>query len=351
MALRDAGAVVLGKTATHELAYGVTTRATLNPWARDRLAGGSSGGAAVAVAIGATPLALGSDTAGSCRIPAALCGVAGMTARPGRLPMDGVVGLAPGLDALGLVARTAADLAFAWTALTEEAVDASRPLWIGTPPEDALGPVDPAALAVAEAAATLLAGEAGCRITVDVPPFDDFSRPRGTVIRAAALEEHRRRGWWPAEAERYGEAIAADLRGAERIDAAALGEARDRLDALGARLRDAIEPVDVLVLPTTPHAAPPREGDDPLVRRERRHTAELTRFCGPVNAAGLAAVTVFGGLDSDGLPLGVQFVARDEATALAAADACEWRAAAPPPRPPVVVAGAATGNDRPGEDT
>jgi len=104
--LRDAGAVVLGKTATHELAYGVTTRATVNPWARDRLVGGSSGGSAVAVVVGACPLAVGSDTAGSCRIPAAFCGVAGMMARPGRLPMAGVVPLAPGLDTLGLLART-----------------------------------------------------------------------------------------------------------------------------------------------------------------------------------------------------------------------------------------------------
>jgi aspartyl-tRNA(Asn)/glutamyl-tRNA(Gln) amidotransferase subunit A len=338
--LRDAGAVVLGKTATHELAYGVTTRATVNPWARDRLAGGSSGGAAVAVAVGACPLALGSDTAGSCRIPAAFCGVAGMMARPGRLPMAGVVPLAPGLDALGLLARTATDLAFAWTALTGEAVEPAREPRVGAVAEAALGGVDPAAYAAAQDAARRL----GEPVAVDVPDLDDFSRPRGTVIGALALEQHRRRRWWPAHADRYDAAIAYDLRAAERIDAAALLVARGRLDALARRLRDALADVDVLVLPTTPHAAPSRDdGGDP-VRAERGHAARLTRLCGPVNIAGLAAVNVFGGLDADGLPLGVQLVARDEATALAAAVAYEASTCAPP-RPPL----AATDHERPRE--
>jgi aspartyl-tRNA(Asn)/glutamyl-tRNA(Gln) amidotransferase subunit A len=343
--LRRAGAVVLGKTATHELAYGVTTRAVANPWARDRLVGGSSGGAAVAVAIGAGPLALGSDTAGSCRIPAALCGVAGIMARPGRLPLAGVIGLAPGLDALGFLARTAADLAFAWTAVTGEAAAAAAAPRVGVAPEAALGPVDPAAHTAAQDAARLL----GEPVALEVPAFDDFSRPRGTVIGALALREHRRRGWWPAHADRYDEAIAYDLRAAERTGAGALLAARGRLDELARRLRDAIAGVDVLVLPTTPHAAPARDDGADLLRAERRHAAELTRLCGPVNVAGLAAVSVFGGLDADGLPLGVQFVAHDEPAALVAAAGYEARAGAAP-RPPLVV-GAAAGNDRAGEDT
>lgn len=345
-ALREAGAAVLGKTATHELAYGVTTRATRNPWAGDRLAGGSSGGSAVAVAIGAGPLALGSDTAGSCRIPAALCGVAGMMARPGRLPTAGVVPMAPGLDALGFLARTAADLAFAWTAVTGEAVEPPEQLRVGVAPEAALGEVDPAAAAAAAEAAALL-GDAPAEL--DVPAFDDFSRPRGTVIAALALEQHRRRGWWPGHAAVYSEAVANDLRAGERVDAAALLAAGGRLDELGRRLRDAVAGVDALVVPTTPHAAPPRDDGGDVPRAERRHAAVLTRFCGPVNAARLAAVSVFGGLDADVLPLGVQFVARDERAALAAAVAYEARAGAPP-RPPLV-AGAVAGNDSAREDT
>jgi len=332
--LRGVGATVLGKTATHELAYGVTTRATVNPWAADRVAGGSSGGSAVAVAVGAGPLALGSDTAGSCRIPAALCGVAGMMARPGRLPMDGVVPLAPGLDALGLLARTAADLAVAWTALTGEPVGSAADPRIGIPPEAALGPVDPAARSAAEEAAALLSTAPR---RVGVPAFDDWNRPRGTVIAALALEAHRGRGWWPDGAERYGADVAFQMRAAEQVGPDALDAARLRLADLAGELRGAFDAVDVLVLPTTPHAAPPRDDGGDLVRAERRHAAELTRLCGPVNAAGLAAVSVFGGLDPDSLPLGVQLVARDEPTALAAAAAYEARAA-PAPRPPLQMA-------------
>jgi aspartyl-tRNA(Asn)/glutamyl-tRNA(Gln) amidotransferase subunit A len=344
--LRVAGTVVLGKTATHEFAYGVTTRATLNPWDFERLAGGSSGGSAVAVAAGSCPLAVGSDTAGSCRIPAALCGVAGMMARPGRLPMDGVVPLAPGLDTLGLLARSAGDLALAWSELSGDDIAPAGALRVGTAPEAALGAVEPAALGAAERAAGLLASAGGRHMTVDVPAFDDFSRPRGTVIAASALEAHRRRGWWPAQAARYGEDVAAALRGAEPLDPDAVAAAGRRLQALAAELRSALRDVEVLVVPTTPGPAPLRDADEPLVRQERRHAAELTRLCGPINAASLAAVSVFAGLDAAGLPLGAQFVARDEATALAAAVAHE-ALAGEPPRPPLLAGAHQRSGERP----
>lgn len=333
--LRGAGTVVLGKTATHEFAYGVTTRAARNPWDPERLAGGSSGGSAVGVAAGSCPLALGSDTAGSCRIPAALCGVAGMMARPGHLPMDGVAPLAPGLDTLGLLARTAGDLALAWTGLGGAAIRPAGALRVGTAPEAALGPVVPDALEATERAAVLLASAGGRRTAVDVPRLDDFSRPRGTVIAASALEVHRSRGWWPRLAERYGEDVAGLLRGAESLDPGTVAAASRRLQVLAAELRAALHAVDVLVLPTTPGPAPLRDGGELLVRQERRHAAELTRLCAPVNAAGLTAVSVFAGLDAAGLPLGAQFVARDEATALAAAVAHE-ALAGEPPRPPLL---------------
>ena len=327
--LRAAGTVVLGKTATHEFAYGVTTRATRNPWDVTRLAGGSSGGSAAAVAAGLCPLALGTDTAGSCRIPAALCGVAGMMARPGTLPTDGIVPLAPGLDAPGLLARTAGDLAAAWAAWTGADFDPIPPARAGTPRPSALGDVDAAALAAAERAAALL----GAR-EVPVPPLDAFSRPRGLLIASLALEAHRAAGWWPARADRYGADVAQALGAAEDADPEAVARARARLAELGAQLRAALDEADVLVLPTTPTAAPPRDGREPPEVADRRHAAVLTRLCGPVNVAGLAAVSVFGGLDPSGLPLGVQLVAADEATALGAAVALE-RLTGRAPRPPL----------------
>jgi aspartyl-tRNA(Asn)/glutamyl-tRNA(Gln) amidotransferase subunit A len=330
--LRTAGAVVLGKTSTHEFAYGVTARTARNPWDPERLAGGSSGGSAVAVAVGACPLTLGTDTAGSCRIPAAFCGVTGMMARPGTLPMDGIIPLGPGMDTVGLLARSAADLAVGWAALGGgPVVGAQSPARVAMATPAAMGEVSPDAAAAAERVADALGGVSA---TLQLPPFDDFGRARGPVIQATALATHRDRGWWPAGAGRYGEDVADELRRAEALDPGDLAAARARSAQLGAALRAALEPGDVLVMPTTPGAAPPRALDGPLARVERRHAARLTRLCGPANMAGLAAVSVFAGLDGDGLPLGVQVVARDEATALAAAQAWERVAGEPPPPTP-----------------
>jgi aspartyl-tRNA(Asn)/glutamyl-tRNA(Gln) amidotransferase subunit A len=107
--LRDAGMVLLGHTHTHEFAAGGTTDQVGNPWALDRTAGGSSGGSAAALAARMVPAALGSDTCGSLRIPAACCGISSIKPSHGRVPLDGVIPLAPSLDHAGPMARTIAD--------------------------------------------------------------------------------------------------------------------------------------------------------------------------------------------------------------------------------------------------
>lgn len=103
--LREAGAVVVGRTHSHEFAYGVVTPQTRNPWRADRIAGGSSGGSAAAVAVGACFLGLGSDTAGSIRIPAALCGTVGLKPSYGRVSRTGVTPFAESLDHAGPLRR------------------------------------------------------------------------------------------------------------------------------------------------------------------------------------------------------------------------------------------------------
>ena len=109
--LRDQGMVLLGHTHTHEFAAGGTTDQSGNPWALDRIAGGSSGGSAAAVAARMAPAALGSDTCGSLRIPSACCGISTIKPTHGRVPLDGVIPLAPSLDHPGPIARTVADCA------------------------------------------------------------------------------------------------------------------------------------------------------------------------------------------------------------------------------------------------
>jgi aspartyl-tRNA(Asn)/glutamyl-tRNA(Gln) amidotransferase subunit A len=138
--LREAGAVLLGKTHTHELAYGVTTPATHNPWSLEHVAGGSSGGSAAAVATGECSIALGTDTAGSIRIPAACCGVAGLKPTYGRVSRNGVMPLAPSLDTAGPLARCVRDLALALTVLAGH--DPGDPSSADVPVDDYLGGLD-----------------------------------------------------------------------------------------------------------------------------------------------------------------------------------------------------------------
>ncbi len=132
--LRRAGAVVLGKTRTHEFAYGVLTPGTVNPWDPGRIAGGSSGGSAAAVAAGLVPGAVGSDTAGSIRIPAACCGVVGVKPTYGAVPATGVFPLSWSCDHVGPIAPSVADAATLWQVLV-----AGTPAWPPTTRAPAAG--------------------------------------------------------------------------------------------------------------------------------------------------------------------------------------------------------------------
>ena len=326
--LRRAGAVIVGKTTTHELAFGVTTPAAANPHDPAYSAGGSSGGSAVAVATGAVYAALGTDTAGSVRLPAAFCGVLGLKARTASLPMDGILPLAPSMDSAGCFARTAEDLALVWAVLAGEAVVADRrpageraaatspaatpadraaaaPLRVGVP--------DPAPDADPEIAAAVAraAGALGEPVRVPVPPWRDWARPRGRTLALEALDVHRTAGWYPARADEYGAEALGYLRAVERLSAADRAAARAALDDLSDRFRTALAAVDVLALPVS-RIPPPRRDADPAWA-----SFELTALVGPASAAGLAAASVPCGV-AYGLPVGLQLVAADERTVLAA---------------------------------
>lgn len=350
--LRAAGAVVLGKTATHEFALGVTTPQSVNPWDPARLAGGSSGGSAVAVAVGECLAALGTDTAGSVRIPSSLCGVSGLKARPDALPVGGIIPLSPSMDSCGPLARSAGDLALVWEALTGRPVPAPSPwLRVGVPctwPER----LEPEVRRmVAEATGSLAAGGSEL-VEVELPPFEAWNRPRGRVVVAEALQEHRRLGCYPARTELYGEEALGYLKAAESLSQEDVVAARRALSALAAAFREALAGVDVIALPVTPGPAPARQTGEPEAVRDARQTRELTMLCGPVNACRLAAVAVPSGFSVEGLPLGIQFIAVDEDTALAAARAYEETTDFQERRPPLLAPQAALtggGEERPRE--
>lgn len=313
--LRASGAVIIGKTATHELAYGVTTPAVTNPRSPGLTAGGSSGGSAVALAAGIVPLALGTDTAGSVRIPAACCGVCGMIAAPGSLPLGGVMVLSPSFDTLGPMVREPADLRLAWAALSgdgghgdaghqhrREGVDLGRAL-VAT--DEQLGTVEPRAAA----AALQVAERLGLPIAAaDVPAFSRWGGPRAIVIGAEALESHRAAGIYPGRATKLGDEIREAHLAAASVPEEEVVRARAGLAALARELRAGLRPGDVLLTPALPGMPPPRERENAAV------VGQLTRFVAPVNAAGLAAAVI------PEASFGVQLVTADVGTLLAAID-------------------------------
>ena len=303
--LRSRGAIVIAKSATHELAYGVTTPQVRNPRDPRITAGGSSGGSAAAIAVGAAPLALGSDTAGSVRIPAVCCGVSGMIGRAGRFSRAGVLPFSPSFDTLGPMVREPRDLRLAWAALTGvPRVPRTLSAVLVADPVD-LGRVDAVALAGVES----MVGRLGLpRRAAAIPSFVDWGEPRAIVIADEALRAHRSAGLYPEAAERLGDEIREAHLVAAKRPSQEVREARARLAELGKRLRNCVKPGTILLTPGLP--GPPPAQDRP----SREVVGWLTRLLAPVNAAGLAAAVVPEG------PCGVQLIARDEDTVLAALD-------------------------------
>ena len=319
--LRALGAVIIGKTNLLEYAFGVVHPdfgPVHNPWDLDRSAAGSSSGSAAAVAAGIGLAAVGTDTAGSVRWPAALCGTIGLKPTYGSLPVAGVVPLAPTLDHVGLLARTVEDTRLLYDALCERrsASVGSRPLRLGVVD---LGRVAPA---VAAATADVLArlGREG----VELVPLSPFPWREGdaaalALIAAEALEVHARRlgEHWPAysPAMRTGLVAGAVVSGADYVRALRLRE------SLRARWRDLLreEAVDAAIGPTLPCTAPP-EGD-PWPAEEAADGVAIGAYTSVYALLGVPAISVPVALDPDGLPIGVQVAAAEgeDGTALVVA--------------------------------
>jgi aspartyl-tRNA(Asn)/glutamyl-tRNA(Gln) amidotransferase subunit A len=314
-ALRRAGAVIVGKVTTHELGLGVRTPPTRNPWDPARIAGGSSGGSAAATAAGSVAGALGTDTAGSVRVPASLCGVWGMRPRPGQLQMNRTIALAPGLDTIGPIAAGADDLARLWAALTGRPVASPPPikrLRVGVVTNEALGELEPAVLAEVDAALTVLA-RAGARLIEVALDLVQPVRAGAVVMLASAHHLHSAAGWFPDRVHEYSAGARAAIEFGSRVNTTCLEAARAELAHIATTWRRTLRGLDVLALPTTPRTAPTAEQGQ---EHEGALTAELTRYCAPVSFAGLAAVSVPCGLTQSGLPVGLQLVAADELRAI-----------------------------------
>lgn len=312
--LREAGAIILGKTAMHEFAYGITGDLSAhgpsrNPVDLRRMSGGSSGGSAVAVAAGMVPLALGTDTVGSVRVPAALCGTVGFKPAFGAIPVEGSHALAESLDHIGLFAATMADLQMAYAVVAG---------WTASPPPlDALrvGWIDPAVLGPADPAVSdrvrLCVSEATCGMQ-DV----DFAQalPVGWTMRELvsvlqgpqAYEEHE------ADLRDNADLINAEVRA--RLFAGADVPAWRYVRAVHARkaFRVAVQSLfdrfDLLALPTTPMTAPLLLEREPTVGGQTVEVrSSLLSLTSPWNLTGMPALSVPAG-NVGGLPVGAQLV-------------------------------------------
>jgi aspartyl-tRNA(Asn)/glutamyl-tRNA(Gln) amidotransferase subunit A len=316
---RAAGAIVVGKTLTHEFAWGITSvnphfPPLGNPHDPTRVAGGSSGGSAVALATGMAALALGTDTGGSIRIPAAFCGVSGLKPTFGRVSLDGVFPLARTLDHAGPMARTPRDVALLYDALAEPTPPEPDPGFarVAVCPDLHLHELSPGiARAFDDAVAAF-----GDVIGVRFPGAAELYPAYADIQRAEAARVHRDR--FPARADEYGDDVRERLAAAQAVtlaDYIAAIEVRDRARTSFARL---FGEADVLLTPI--HAVPPEPRDQPGHSAFRDGVLPYTV---PQDLAGLPTCAVPVGVDEHGLPVGVQITGPPwaERRVLAAADA------------------------------
>ena len=311
--LLDAGAVIIGKTATHEFAWGVTTDnphfgPTRNPWDPQRVPGGSSGGSAVAVAAGFCPIAIGTDTAGSIRIPAALCGVVGLRPTHGSVSAQGVHPLAPSLDTVGPMARTVADLRLAAKVLNPAFPQDAPRKRLRVAALGSGGAGHALDLAAVERALDLLSKDP--RFEVIELDFDLEARDAyalmSTIVLAEGLRTHRARGTWPSQAEQYGADVRQRLEYAASVSGADYARAMEERDKLRARVRRFLQDVDVLVGPVV--NVPPRLVEDRSRDVETVFRAGVMTDAAPQSLAGMPSCVVPVGV-MDGLPVAVQCTA------------------------------------------
>lgn len=335
--LRSAGAVVVGLTRSHEFGWGITTQhpedgGTLNPWDQNRVPGGSSGGSAAAVSAGFVPVALGSDTGGSIRIPASFCGVAGLKPTYGAVPVDGSVPLAFSLDHPGPIASCVADLRAALAVLTDtqtalpakqlslRRIGVARGLHWPQPSDDVVELFDHTV--------ALLASMDSQIVEIDLGASRQIRDTFATLQMAEALYVHREvLGTFPGRAGEYGADVRGRLEAAQTINLDDYLAARHAAVSIRRRFDEAFRDVDALLMPVS--AGGPSTVADPdavTLRGEQIAFRDLVmNYTTPQNLTGLPAVSVPVGLDSDGLPVGMQLTgaAGTEAALLDIAGALE----------------------------
>jgi aspartyl-tRNA(Asn)/glutamyl-tRNA(Gln) amidotransferase subunit A len=326
--LKRAGAVLLGKLNLHEFALGGTSAVTYygavrNPWAVDRVAGGSSGGSAAAIAADMCFGTLGTDTGGSIRIPASLCGIVGFKPTYGRVSNRGVIPMAWTLDHVGPMCKTVEDAALmlsaiaGFDALDPTSVDApladyprairaeTSRLRVGIARVPFFENLNPeVAKAVEEAIGVVRTLTAGVR-DVEIPPAGNIAEVWNPEIYAYHLP------WITKTPELYQQATRTLIQGAGKASSAAYAQARRQVDVVRREIKKVFATVDVLITPTQRGLAQPISGPAPAPAGGRGGTPAGGGAGGLVNTAafdiyGLPTISVPCGFSSSGLPIGLQ---------------------------------------------
>ena len=336
--LQNAGAILLGKTNLQEFAYGGTSSVSYfgpvhNPWALDRIPGGSSGGSAAATAAGLCFGSLGTDTAGSARIPACCCGIVGFKPTYGRVSNRGVVPLSWTLDHVCPLCRTVADAALilgviaGYDELDPSSADTPVPdysrgfklqvskLRLGVPRTPFFEGLDPEIARAVDNAIEVLRKLTATGGEVKLPsttiPIDEI------YVKVRSVEGYAYHSQWITESPEKYQAVTRERisRNAGEIKAPVYAQARRELDLLRRQIKKAFTTVDLLAMPTLP--TPPgtiAQGAEPSIRNT----------C-PFDVLGLPAISVPCGFTTSGLPIGLQIVGAPfaESTVLALAHAYE----------------------------
>ncbi|GLW94966.1 amidase family protein [Actinokineospora globicatena] len=316
-ALRHAGAVVLGKTNLHELAFGITSNnkafgPVRNPFDPGKSAGGSSGGSAVSVASGVVPFALGTDTGGSVTIPAAYCGVVGFRPTVGRYPGDGVVNLSTTRDTVGIHARTVRDVRTLDEILTGERGASVAGLRIGIP-RNRFRDLSPDIAAVV---ADFLSTVEHELVDLDFTELDQLANTGNVLVfreapgLLARHTDHPRSDWLDHIASPDVRSIIAAM--AEPVSVEEYEAARADRWLLRQRYQEVFAQVDVVLSPTTP-VPPPLLGADDVISLNGRLLPTfptVTRNVTPGTVAGLPMISIPGGTTRAGLPVGLCLEAR-----------------------------------------